>query len=204
MRVTFTVLDPVAQRRADVVLDTDPEVVAGRVGAALTRLLRPGAPAARLYVGGTAVDPRLPLSASPLREGALVSLDDPAGCPRPEPAGLVEIRVVSGPDAGGVFRLDPGAAQIGGGSPGGPGATVGIADPSLPAIAVTVGIAADGSVTVTPATGLATWMDGQRITGPVPWPRGGQLAVGWSVLALAAPAPPAAAVQPSQVGGGLD
>ncbi|MBV9013139.1 MAG: hypothetical protein JO272_14020 [Pseudonocardiales bacterium] len=200
MRVTFTVLDPVAQRRADVVLDTDPEVTAGRVAAALARLLRPGSPVLGLYVGGTAVDPRLPLPASPLREGALVSLDDPAGCPRPEPAGLIEIRVVSGPDAGGVFRLDPGVAQIG----ADPGVAVGVGDPSLPAIAVTVVIAADGSATVTPATDLATWMDGQRITGSVPWPRGGQLAVGWSVLELATPASPDAAVQPSQDGGGLD
>jgi DNA segregation ATPase FtsK/SpoIIIE, S-DNA-T family len=91
VRLTFTVVDPLAQQRADVVVDTEPQVSASRVGAALARLLRPGSRAANLYVEGTAVDPRLALSASPLRDGALVSLDDPAGCPRPEPAGLVEI-----------------------------------------------------------------------------------------------------------------
>jgi hypothetical protein len=36
------------------------------------------------------VDLRLALSASPLREGALVTLDDPAGCLRPEPAIVVQ------------------------------------------------------------------------------------------------------------------
>jgi DNA segregation ATPase FtsK/SpoIIIE, S-DNA-T family len=212
MRVTFTVLDPVARRHADVVLDTGPEVTAGRVGAALARLLRPGLPAASLYVGGTAVDPRLSLPDSPLRAGALVSLGDPALCPRPEPAGLVEIRVVSGPDAGGVFRLDPGVAHIGA-DPGAPvgtaveiavGIAVGIEDPSLPASAVTVGIAADGSATVTPSPDLPAWLDGQRLAGSAPWPVGGQLAVGWSVLELATPTVSDAAVQPSEDGGGLD
>ncbi len=203
MRLTFTVVDPLAQRRADIILDTEPEATASRVGVALARLLRPGSRVMTLYVEGTAVDPRLALSTSPLREGALVSLDDPAGCPQPEPAGLVEIRVVSGPDAGGVFRLDPGAAQIG----GDPGATVGIEDPSLPATAVTIEVAAEGTVgtvVVTPRTDLPTWLNGERLAGSAPWPLGGQLAVGWTVLELAAPAPPDAAVQPSEDGGGLD
>ncbi|MGH3865458.1 MAG: FtsK/SpoIIIE domain-containing protein [Pseudonocardiaceae bacterium] len=206
MRLTFTVVDPLAQQRADVVLDTEPEATASRVSAALARLLRPGSRAATLYVEGTAVDPRLALSASPLRDGALVSLDDPAGCPRPEPAGLVEIRVVSGPDAGGVFRLDSGVTNLGGVThlSGDPQAEVVIVDPSLPATAITVEIAADGTATVTPRADLPAWLDGQRLAGPAPWPLGGQLALGWTVLELAAPAPPDAAVQPSEDGGGLD
>ncbi len=203
VRLTFTVVDPLAQQRADVVLDTEPQVSASRVGAALARLLRPGSRATTLYVEGTAVDPQLPLSASPLRDGVLVSLDDPAGCPRPEPAGLVEIRVVSGPDTGGVFRLDSGVTNLGvvtnlGGDPQ---AAVGIEDPSLPAIAVTVEIAADGTATVTPRPDLPTWLDGQRLTGPAPWPLSGQLAVGWTLFELAVPAPPDAAVQSSDDGG---
>ncbi|MGH3721044.1 MAG: FtsK/SpoIIIE domain-containing protein [Pseudonocardiaceae bacterium] len=200
MRLTFTVVDPLVQRRADVVLDTAPEATASRVVTALARLLRPGSRTATLYVEGIAVDPRLPVSASPLRDGALVSLDDPAGCPPPEPAGVVEIRVVSGPDAGGVFRLDPGVAQIG----GDPGAAVSIDDPSLAATAVTAEIAADGTVAVTPTTDLPSWLAGERLTGPTPWPLGGQLAVGWTVLELATPAPPDAAVQPSEDGAALD
>lgn len=200
VRVTFTVVDSRAARRADVVLDTEPEVTANQVSATLTRLLRSGTRALRLYVEGAEVDPRLPLSASPLREGAVVSLDGPAGCPRPEPVGLVEIRVVSGPDAGGVFRLDPGVARIGNDS----NATVRVEDSSLPATAVTVEIAADGSCCVTQAMESPTWLNGQRLTGPVPWPVGGQLAIGWTVLELARPTPPDAAVQPSEDGGGLD
>ncbi|MGH8918007.1 MAG: FtsK/SpoIIIE domain-containing protein, partial [Actinomycetes bacterium] len=197
MRLTFTVVDPLARRSADVVLDAAPEVTASQVGTAVTRLLRPGARVATLYVEGAAVDPRLPLSTTPLRDGALASLDDPAACLRPEPTGLVEMRVVSGPDAGGVFRLDPGVTHIG----GDPGATVSVQDPSLPPVAVTVEVAADATVTVLPKTDLPTWLDGERLTGPAPWPVGSQLAVGWTVLELAVPAPPDAAVQPAEDGG---
>lgn len=184
MRLTLTVVDTLTGRRADVILDTEPEATASQVGAAIAGFLRPGAQAATLYVKGTAVDPRVSLSASPLRDGALVSLDDPADCLRPEPAGLVEIRVVRGPDAGGVFRLNPGVAHIGGDV----GAAVPVEDPSLPPAAVTVEVAADGTAAVTPGTDLPTWLDGERLTGPAPWPVGGQLAVGWTVLELAAPA----------------
>ncbi|MGH3799083.1 MAG: FtsK/SpoIIIE domain-containing protein, partial [Pseudonocardiaceae bacterium] len=200
MRLTLTVVDTLTDRRADVVLDAEPEATASQVGAAIAGFVRPGAQAATLYVEGTAVNPRVSLSASPVRDGALVSLDDPAGCLPPEPAGLVEIRVVSGPDAGGVFRLDPGVVHLGGDS----GAAVPVEDPSLPPAAVTVEVDADGTVAVTPKTDLPTWLDGERLTGPAPWPVGGQLAVGWTVLELAAPAPPDAAVQPSEDGAGLD
>ncbi len=200
MRLTLTAVDTLTERRADVVIDTEPEATASQIGAAIAGLLRPGAQAAALYVEGTAVDPRVSLSASPLRDGALVSLDDPAGCLRPEPTGLVEIRVVSGPDAGGVFRLNPGVAHIGGDLD----AAVPVEDPSLPPAAVTVEVAADGTAAVTPGTDLPTWLDGERLTGAAPWPVGGQLTVGWTMLELAAPAPPDAAVQPSEDGVGLD
>lgn len=200
MRLTVTVVDPRAARRADVVVDTEPEVTAGQVGAALTRLVRSGAPAADLYVEGRAVHPELPLSASALRDGATVSLDDPSGCPRPEPDGLVEVRVVSGPDAGGVFRLDQGVAEIG----SDPAAALAVDDPSFPPVAVAVEVRVDAAATVTPRSELPIWLDGERLTGAASWPVGGQLAVGWTVFELAVPAPPDAAVQPSEDGAGLD
>ncbi|MGH3886244.1 MAG: hypothetical protein ACRDSZ_06695 [Pseudonocardiaceae bacterium] len=96
LRLTFTVVDSLTDRRADVVLDTEPEATGSQVGAAVAGLLRPGTRAATLYVEGISVDPWVLLFASPPRDGALVSLDDPVGCLPPEPAGLVDIRVVSG------------------------------------------------------------------------------------------------------------
>ena len=200
MRVIFTVVDALTERRADVVVDAEPEAKASQISAAIAGHLRPGARAATLYVEGTAVDPQVPMSASPLRDGVLVSLDDPAGCPQPEPVGLVEVRVVSGPDAGGVFRLNPGTAYIG----RDPDAAVPVEDPSLPPDAVTVEVNTDGTAVVTPKAELSTWLEGERLTGRAPWPAGGQLVVGWTVLELAVPAPPDAAVQPSEDGAGLN
>jgi S-DNA-T family DNA segregation ATPase FtsK/SpoIIIE len=200
VRLMLTVVDPRAERRADVVVEAEPEVTASQVGAAIVGLLRPSTSSATLYVAGAAVDPRAPLSGSPLRDGALVSLNDPAGCLQPEPAGLVEVRVVSGPDAGGVFRLNPGVAHIG----GEPDAAIPVEDPSLSPAAVAVDVAADGTAVVTPKTDLPTWLDGERLAGSSPWPVGGQLTIGWTVLELATPAPPDAAVQPSEDGAGLD
>ena len=200
MRLTVTVVDPKVERSTDIVVDAEPEATARQVSAAITRLVRPGAPAAVLYVDGAALGPELPLSVSPLRDGALVSLGNPAGCPPPEPAGLVEVRVVSGPDAGGVFRLDPGVMHLG----GDPDAAVAVDDPSLPPASVKVEVGADGTCTVTPRSELPTWLDGERLAGPAPWPVGGQLTAGWTAFELAVPAPPDAAVQPSEDGAGLD
>ncbi|MEK8171334.1 hypothetical protein NKH77_23410 [Streptomyces sp. M19] len=53
-----------------------------------------------VYVDGYALDPGLTVTASPLRDGAVVSLHDPAGCLPGEPTGVVELRVVGGPAAG--------------------------------------------------------------------------------------------------------
>ena len=200
MRLTVTVVDPKIERSTDVVVDAEPEATAREVSAAITRLVRPGAPAAVLYVDGAALGPELPLSVSPLRDGTLVSLGNPAGCPPPEPDGLIEVRVVSGPDAGGVFRLDPGVVHVG----SDPDAAVAVEDPSLPPGAVEVEVRADGTCTVTPRAELPTWLDGERLTGPAPWPVGGQLTAGWTAFELAVPAPPDAAVQPSEDGAGLD
>lgn len=200
VRLTFTVVDPVAGRHSDVLVDTEPEATVGQVSAAVTGLVRPGGGSVPLYVDGEVVPAGAPLSASPLRDGALVSLDGPEGCPRPEPAGLVEVRVVSGPDAGGVFRLDPGVELIGSGAD----VAVTVEDPTLPPVAVEVEVAADGTVTVTPRAELPSWLDGERLTGPAAWPVGGQLIVGWTVFELAVPAAPDAAVQRSEDGAGLD
>ena len=52
-----------------------------------------------LYVAGQRVPHQLTLLESPVRDGAVVSLGSPEGCAGPEPGGLVEIRVMSGPGA---------------------------------------------------------------------------------------------------------
>ena len=57
----------------------------------------------------------LSLLESPIRDGAVLSLGGPEGGVTPEPGGLVEIRVVSGPGAGSIYWLPAGYADIGSG-----------------------------------------------------------------------------------------
>ena len=53
--------------------------------------------AAPLYVANQRIPHQLTLLESPIKDGAVVSLGSPEGCQAPEPGGLVEIRVMSGP-----------------------------------------------------------------------------------------------------------
>ncbi|WP_128375982.1 FtsK/SpoIIIE domain-containing protein [Streptomyces cavernae] len=99
----------------------------------------PGAPV--IYVDGHAVDPSATIPTSPLREGAVVSLHDPAGCLPGEPTGLVELRVAGGPAAGAVHRLGVGRYDIG----GGPADHVRVDDPELGRRALTLSVSADGT-----------------------------------------------------------
>lgn len=201
MRLTVTVAESASARSIDVVLDAEPGSTAQEIRSALTTVVRPGGQASPLYVNGEPLPGQQPLSESPLREGALVSLGDPDACPPGEPEGLVEIRVVSGPDAGGVFRLAPGSSSIGSDSAV---SAVAFDDPSVPGEAVGVQVEPDGTVRVTPKSGQSVWLDGAPLGGTRIWRRGGQLAVGWTVVELATPEPPDAAVHPSADGAALD
>lgn len=142
MRLTLTVVDPLGGASADVVLDIDPESSVGDISRELAhhvghgggaqiiplggRGTRDGSPL--VYVDGYAVDPTATIVTSPLREGAVVSLHDPAGCLPGEPTGLVELRVAGGPAAGAVHRLGVGRYEIG----NGPASYIRIDDPELP------------------------------------------------------------------------
>ena len=114
MRLTLTVVDPLGGASADVVLDIDPASSVGDISRALAHHVGNGGGAQIIplggprggaggspvvYVDGHAVDPTATVLTSPLREGAVVSLHDPAGCLPGEPMGLVELRVVGGPAA---------------------------------------------------------------------------------------------------------
>ena len=68
-----------------------------------------------LYVANQRIPHQLTLLESPIRDGAVLSLGSPEGCIAPEPGGLVEIRVMSGPGAGSIYWLPAGHADIGSG-----------------------------------------------------------------------------------------
>src|ERR1039457_6788929 len=67
-----------------------------------------------LFVGWHQVPGDMRLADSPILDGSVVSIADPAGCRRPESAGVAEIRVASGPAAGTLYRLPFGTADVGG------------------------------------------------------------------------------------------
>ncbi|MFJ6729851.1 FtsK/SpoIIIE domain-containing protein [Streptomyces sp. NPDC091281] len=164
MRLSLTVVDPVGGTSADVVLDAEPESTVGDItrelarhvglaaagGAAVgARVIPIGGPRAGdadppAYVDGYALDPAATLINSPLREGALVSLRDPAGCLLGEPTGIVELRVAGGPAAGALHRLGVGRYDLG----SGPAAHLRVEDPELPARAATLSLSIDGTCTV--------------------------------------------------------
>ncbi|MBC2907174.1 FtsK/SpoIIIE domain-containing protein [Streptomyces cupreus] len=245
MRLTLTVVDPFGGGTADVVLDADPESTMGDIAQELAKqvghsgaqvipigqLHVPSGNAPLLYVDGYAVDPSANVLNSPLREGAVVSLQDPAGCLPGEPTGLVELRIVGGPVAGYVHRLGVGRYDIG----SGPASYVRIDDPELDARALTLSVATDGTCRfVVHGDKEQATLDGTSIEDilnpkddkdtnkkgkrkkeaeaadegkPMDkdiWPLGGQIAIGNSLIELARYSPPNAALKWSEDGIGLD
>ncbi|MEV7884218.1 FtsK/SpoIIIE domain-containing protein [Streptomyces sp. NPDC002817] len=231
MRLSLTVVDPIGGASADVVLDADPESSVGDITRELARHVgldggaqiipigghigghaNPGG-APQAYVDGYPLDPDANIVGSALREGAVVSLHDPAGCLLGEPTGIVEFRVAGGPAAGAVHRLGVGRYDIG----SGPAAPLRIDDPELAARAATLSIAIDGKCVVTlhgvdkkdaskkkdDDDGDRPRLDGEDFDGGS-WPLGSQLALGNTLLEIDGYSPPNAALKWSEDGAGLD
>ncbi len=209
MQLTVTVVSPAAGRRADVLIDATPETAMARVAAELDRLMH-GAAGSRipaLFVGGHRVPGDMRLADAPVLDGCVVSLGDPAGCPRPEAAGVAELRVAGGPDAGAVHPLRFGTADIGGVNPGealvAGSAGIVLDDPRIPPLALRVIIGYGGSQ-VAPYDGVPVLLDGQPLDGAAYWRPGQQLAVGDTLLHLVPYQPPDAALHPAGDGAGLE
>ncbi|MFE6091013.1 FtsK/SpoIIIE domain-containing protein [Streptomyces massasporeus] len=245
MRLTLTVVDPYGGGTADVVLDADPESTVGDIAQELAKQVghsgaqviplgqhrhAPANNAPLVYVDGYAVDPSATVVGSPLREGAVVSLQDPSGCLPGEPTGLVELRVVGGPAAGFVHRLGVGRYDIGSGA----ASYVRVDDPEVDARALTLSVATDGTCQVAvhtdrehvtlDGTSLAEDEDKkkdesggkkrgrkkdpekteEKKTGPTEWPLGAQIGLGNTLLELTRYTPPNAALKWSDDGVGLD
>lgn len=218
MRLSFTVVDASSGDSADVLLDAEPQTTIRDLAVELAALLQgsppstganvlrlasrgsssPGAPV--LYVAGRPLKPDTPLAGSLVREGCLVSLDGPDGCLLPEPAGLREVRVVSGPNAGLVHRLGVGTSTIG----SAPSSDVRIDSPAMPPTALTVEIAVSGECTVRLSEGVNGLLEGEAVEGSAAWKPHALLGVGGALLELAQVSPPDAALSPSEDGAGLD
>ena len=152
-----------------------------------------------LYVSSQRIPPQLTLLESPIREGAVLSLGSPNGCVTPEPGGLAEIRVVSGPGAGSIYWLPAGYADIGSGP-----VEVCVWDRSMAPCALRVFVDGRGRCQVAPYEGVQAALDREPLAAAAQWQPGQLIAVGRSLLGLAHYRPPDAALHPSADGAGID
>ncbi|MFI6846995.1 FtsK/SpoIIIE domain-containing protein [Kitasatospora sp. NBC_00085] len=144
-----------------------------------------------LYTGAHRVDEHTLLGHPPLLDGAVLSLNEPdptADDPDDGP-GAAELRVVGGPDAGGVHRLHGREIRVGRSGE----ADVPLDDPDVSRLHLALHLGEDGRVTVRDLGSTnGTTLDGRIVPpGPaeeaVPLDGTGLLRIGESTLQVAAP-----------------
>ncbi|MFF0729085.1 FHA domain-containing protein [Streptomyces sp. NPDC004134] len=143
-----------------------------------------------VYAGQRLLDPdRVLLGEPPLVDGAVLSLGGPADPghgqpPAADAAAVTSLRVVAGPDAGGVHLLHGGQIRIGRSAE----ADVPLDDPDVSRLHCALTVAADGGVTVADLGSTnGTTIDGVAVgTTPVPLRADAVLRVGESALRITA------------------
>ncbi|WP_435843914.1 FtsK/SpoIIIE domain-containing protein [Streptomyces fructofermentans] len=164
-----------------VAVQTEPNALAGRFAAELARAVghAEGGEAAAdpaLYIGATLVDPQSTLQVAGVRDGTVLGLGAPAP-EQPEPEGRTEVRVVSGPGAGTIYRLGPGDYDIGSAA----GCRIRLS-PQAPTFAARVRVRLDGTAELLKTD--EALLDGKPVSEPASWREGNQLVVGSILLEL--------------------
>ncbi|GGU72677.1 hypothetical protein GCM10010260_00400 [Streptomyces filipinensis] len=206
MQIRLTVVDPLgpspqrgraASRDVLVTAPTGTELAAvvSALAGAVTGEGRDASTSVVLYAGTERLDPRrCTLGEPPLVDGAVLSLGAPAAAePHPGPADApTQLRVVAGPDAGGVHLLHGGRITVGRSAE----ADVPLDDPDVSRLHCAVTVGADGRVSVADLDSTnGTTLDGVRVDSrPVRFPAGGLLRVGESALRVAPSGGPGARV----------
>ncbi|MEV4629393.1 FtsK/SpoIIIE domain-containing protein [Micromonospora sp. NPDC049523] len=199
MRLLLTVVDPLSVA-TDYQVDVAPETTVHELAEALAaRRPEPTDDLPRIFVAGAPLDPRLPLAEAPLRQGSVLGLGRPAEETSAPPRGLVEVRVVGGSDAGGVYPLDLGEHTVGAAST----CRVRLSDPALAAVMARVRVTPDGRCHLLPV-GSGLLLDRTALDTEQVWTPGAQLAVGSSLLELRTPERADAALQLSEDRTGFD
>jgi DNA segregation ATPase FtsK/SpoIIIE, S-DNA-T family len=221
MDIQLTLVDAPTGRRRDVVLVVEADSTVGDAERAMraslaTEGLTPGlsgqlaqlarpAFAPGIWVAGRPVALDTPIRLSPLREGAVVGLGGPAGVGGPagigmhdlDVGGVVEVRVVGGPDSGRVHRLPLGEYMLG----SAPDARVYVEDPTVAARQARLQVS-PGELRWTPYEHAApAAVEGRDITGPIVLKPGQVVAIGESRLMVMPAQAPDAALVPTDDGG---
>jgi hypothetical protein len=167
MQIRLTVVDPLGTRpegrpaSCDVLVTAPAGTALAAVASGLASAVG-GEGAGVLYAGAERLDAqRCTLGEPPLMDGAVLSLGAPAE-PGPDldPA-AAQLRVVAGPDAGGVHFLHGGRIDIGRSAD----ADVPLDDPDVSRLHCAVTVAADGRVSVADLGSTnGTTLDGRRVS----------------------------------------
>jgi len=211
--VQLTAVDARSGRSADVVLVVEKDSTVADAARALRAALGlpdsvegyvdgygPTSPSGTdVWIAGRPVEPSLPMTVSPLREGAVVGLGGPVGLGvhDPDVGGVAEVRVVGGPDAGRVHRLPLGEFVLGAAHD----AEAYVADGSVAARQARLQVTPQ-EVRWTPYDGATpATIEGRPLTEPRALRPGQVVAVGTSRFTVVPAEAPDAALVPSEDGG---
>jgi DNA segregation ATPase FtsK/SpoIIIE, S-DNA-T family len=148
-----------------------------------------------LYVAGVPLGDAAQLGTPPLLHGALVTVGDPGL--RQRPRGLLQLRVVGGPDAGAIHHVDPGVVRVGRAI----GNDIRLDDPDVSRTHAELTIGWDSVGVRDLGSTNGTTVGGRRVSDEVvPLSLGVPLRVGSSTLVLAMPVLSPAATRPDGVG----
>jgi S-DNA-T family DNA segregation ATPase FtsK/SpoIIIE len=180
-------LVPTTGGRADVLVRAREGATLADVAPLLLARVLPAGQTGQLSVGGEPLSPTALLGVPPLVQGALLQVD--AAPAVPAPAGLVELRLVGGPDAGAVHRLSPGEVVLG----RDPDAGVRVGDPDVSRSHCRLRVTHDGASVADLGSTNGTTVDGEPVgRDDADLPFGAVLRIGDSRLALVPAAGPPA------------
>ena len=189
MQLRITVVDTRSGRRDDVGVDAADARPLTTVRERLLECVE--ASDGVLVVDGRRAEDAV-LGRPPLVQGCVVEVHPPSWVPAsPAGHGLLEVRVVGGPDAGAVFRLGAGRHTIGRAD----GCDVRIRDPGISREHAEVEVSQSGVRIADLGSTNGTLLDGQRLVGaPAPFAPGAVLEVGSSRVRLELPTGPGLAL----------
>ena len=193
MRSQLTAVDAATGARVDVVLDVSPTDPVDGVEQALTGLLPRGGTG--LWLGASPLDGADSVLAAGVRSGCELWLGgpDPAAVATGERGGPVQLRVVSGPDAGAVHQLPYGETVVGRAQTAG----VHLTDDEASHRHLLVTVSQAGAVVTDLGSINGVLMDGSPLTVPRPAGPTTLLTVGRNLLTITPYDVPDAAVTPS-------
>ncbi|MEV2274741.1 FtsK/SpoIIIE domain-containing protein [Nocardiopsis sp. NPDC049922] len=187
--------------RLDVLVDADPGATVHQLAEVIDPVVRtvPRAPGQEvpLFVGDRPLAPGTTLAEAGVLDGSVIGVGAPAEV-KGEPPGVVEVRVVSGPDAGRVARLDPGDYVVGDDE-------VAVLTVDADGYWARIRVMPDGTVTILSTSGgSGCALEGDPVAPGAEWPRGEQLTLGGTLFEVWPNHRADASVVPSEDGTGLD